>query len=151
MPTAQETAKEYMAESIRLAERHRRAIKTNQDEVAGMQRLYAFIDEGLVDDQDTADKILAFLRERWAGYVSVKTIEHAVSAIRNQLKWSPLRAAVAQSQSTPAPPATPVISTSSEWKAGDPLPDDATEAQLRKSSIAEIKAWRDRQKALGNH
>jgi hypothetical protein len=83
-----------MAESARLNERHQRHLKTVRDEREGQERLARYIDEGMVDDQANADKILAFLRERYNGYLSVKTLEHAVTSLRSELKWSPLRAAL---------------------------------------------------------
>lgn len=89
------TQPEWMAETARLHERHQRNLKTERDEREGQERLARYIDEGMVDDQENAHKILAFLRERYNGYLSVKTLEHAVTSLRDELKWSPLRKTLA--------------------------------------------------------
>ena len=116
-------------------------------ERAGAARLQYWLTQGLLDNQHNADAITNFIEsseklKSLRGKVSAQTVDIAVDYLgprgTNVLQWKPKPVPVA-----PPPPSKPP----KPWQPGDALPEAATEEMLRKSSLKEVIAWRDRQRS----
>jgi hypothetical protein len=102
------------------------------DQAEGVARLLQFKNErGLADTQQNAKLIEDYLTEHFDGYLSEANVDEAVVALQTKLRWNirPTNVKV--------------------WRPGDWLPDGATDAQLRTSSVEDVVAWKTRQGLLG--
>jgi hypothetical protein len=125
----------FHKETAELIEREGKRIRRER---AAQARLEYWQSQGLLDNKANADAIVNFIKEHniLKGRFNQASVDIAIDWLgpkgSNVLQWRPKVVAP-----PPAPPPKP-------WKPGDPLPDSATEYQLRHSSLADMKAWKRR-------
>jgi hypothetical protein len=128
----------FNEESAALAISERKRLQTERDYKAAIARLQQYADEqGLADTEENVALVTKWIDTYAKSYWSSSAVDAAIDVLgprgKDLLQWRPKVVA-------PPPAATPKA-----WKAGDPLPDAATEYQLRQSSLAEVRAWKNRQ------
>jgi len=123
-------------EALRLSENKR--IREERDAAAMLEY---YIGQGLLDNKHNADAIMSFIQtsdklKTLKGHFTKQTVYIAVDFLgpkgSNTLQWRP-KVEVQPPAATPKP-----------WKPGDPLPDNATVAQLHAASVEEVKEWKRR-------
>jgi len=103
------------------------------DEEAGLARLQWYADQrGLLPVPENAVAVKAFLDERLRGYWSAAGVDAAIANLRSTLQWKP---------KTPPPVTAPVQPEPIRLlDNGEPeLPLTATETQMRRASIAQLR------------
>ena len=122
----------FKEETAELIEREGKRIRGEREAQA---RLQEYAEQGLLDSEYNATMIANFIKEHAVlkGQFTRAAVDVAVDFLGPKgsgvLQWRPKVVA-------PPPTATPKV-----WRPGDPLPDEATEYQLRHSSLDDVKAW----------
>ena len=129
-----EYQKAMKAEQYQKSVEHQR--KTEADKQAGKRRLLQYVSEqNLADTIENSNAISKWLAENTHGYVSSANIDVAIKILgprgTNVLTWTPK---VAPAPPTPPPPPVRYLEN------GEPeLPINATEQQMKKASIAQLR------------
>jgi hypothetical protein len=135
VPPEKSEPEKFREESAALAISERKRLSEEREAQA---RLDYWKTQGLEDNEHNANAVANFikthsvLKSRFTAQAVDIAIDFLGRKGSNVLQW--------QQNIAVKPAAKPVV-----WKAGDPLPDNATNAMLRASSVSEVKAWRDRQ------
>ena len=127
----------HHAEMAEIRVRENKRIREERDHKAALVRLQKYADEqGLAETEKNTALVKDWIDASYAkGYWSPGNVDAAISFLgprgSNILQWRPKVVA-------PPPVATP-----KPWKPGDPLPDNATVAQLHAASVEEVE-WKRR-------
>ena len=128
----------FKRETRELLERESKRLKNERDAQALLEY---YVKNGLLNNEFNANAITDFIEtsdklKSSQGRFTKQSVYLAVDFLgpkgSNVLQWQPKIAA-------PPPAATP-----KPWKPGDPLPDNATVAQLHAASVEEVKEWKRR-------
>ena len=121
--------------SAELAIRERKRLATEREASA---RIEYWKSQGLLDNELNASAITKFIKEHpvLKGRFTPQAVDIAIDFLgtkgSNVLQWRP-KVTAPPSAATPKP-----------WKPGDPLPDNATVAQLHAASVEEVREWKRR-------
>ena len=144
-PAVQPTVPEQ-SEPERFKEETRKIIEAEskrlKDEREAEDLLNHYQQQGLLNNQHNTDLIVDFIYtsdklKSLQGRFTKQSVYLAVDFLgpkgSNVLQWRPKEVAAPPPAATPKP-----------WKPGDPLPDNATVAQLHAASVEEVKEWKRR-------
>jgi hypothetical protein len=113
-------------------------LRIETDGLRGIERLREYAAIGLVDNQSNTAKIIDWLEANAESYVSIKTVDQAITALADALEW--------KKESAP-PAAAEVLGTLPNGEPQLPL-EGMTEARLRKASLAQVQDWEKRKRVV---
>jgi hypothetical protein len=125
----------FQEEVAELVKSESKRLQIERDKVEGLARLQKYADEqNLLETPENVALVQKWLDEKVKGYWSASGVSAAIANLRATLKWKP---------KTPPPVTAPVTVQPEPIRLlgnGEPeLPINATEQQMKKASIAQLR------------
>ena len=125
----------FIEDTRKLIESESKRLKSEREALA---RIEYWKSQGLLDNEHNANEITKFIKEHSVlqGRFTSQAVDIAVDFLgakgSNVLQWQSAISKAAPAASAPS------------WKPDDPLPDNATVAQLRAAPVDDVKEWKRR-------
>ena len=125
---------EELSIDLNEADNRARLAQAEVDEAAGIARLQQYVNEqGLLPIPENAAAVKEWIDKNVRWYWSAAGVDAAVSNLRSNLKWKPKTSPNAVATTMSAEPMRRLTNGESE------LPLDATETQMRRASVAQLR------------